>query len=683
MTWCLLGFCLVVSTGLNAQKQQPQKFGQSAFYQQIEEKAQENNGKVRCASYEYDQYLNSVNPKKETINEFESWFAPKIEAYKQKNSIKKTTDGTNIITIPVVVHIIHDNKAYGVDENITDEQILSQITVLNQDFRKMLGTPGHNTNPVGADTEVEFCMAQRTPDGQATNGINRLNIPTPVLDLGPWGQFITWTMEDIEDVLKPTTVWDSSEYLNVWVVDEILLGMVAGYAQFPVSSGLDGLDGGSLNEGAETDGIVVAHYAFGSSDIYPTGIYEAPYDKGRTTTHEVGHWLGLRHIWGDNNSCSVDATDSFNDFCLDTPPANDQNEGCTQTSTCSAPSMIENYMDYTNDSCQNIFTEDQKTRIRTALENAPRRVSLLTSSGCLAPQEFDAKVGIIDLGCDTEASPIILLSNIGTATVITSAEISYGIEGETPQTYNWTGMLNPHTDIQITLPIVEFEQESNFIVTLISINGTVDDNTLNNSSTALKTISSVYTSSALTLSLTTDDYGDETSWRLIDNSTGMTVIQGGGYSNNQTYSVSEELPDGCYTFTIYDEFGDGICCDYGQGSYTITSGSEVIVSGGAFGSSESTTFGINTTANVDSYNSFEKITLYPNPTNSILNINVTGTTELPENIFIYNTLGQIVKNLKVNSSSDLSVDVNALSNGIYLIKVTGQNQSKTLRFIKQ
>lgn len=685
MTWCLLGFCLVVSTGLNAQKQQPQKFGQSAFYQQIEEKAQENNGKVRCASYEYDQYLNSVNPKKETINEFESWFAPKIEAYKQKNSIKKTTDGTNIITIPVVVHIIHDNKAYGVDENITDEQILSQITVLNQDFRKMLGTPGHNTNPVGADTEVEFCMAQRTPDGQATNGINRLNIPTPVLDLGPWGQFTTWSMEDIEDVLKPTTVWDSSEYLNIWVVDNILIGMVAGYAQFPVSSGLDGLDGGSLNEGGETDGVVVAHYAFGSSDIYPTGIYEAPYDKGRTTTHEVGHWLGLRHIWGDNNSCSVDATDSFNDFCLDTPPANDQNEGCTQTSTCSAPSMIQNYMDYTNDSCQNIFTEDQKTRIRTALENAPRRVSLLTSSGCLAPQEFDAKVGIIDMGedCDFEVAPVIRLSNVGTSTVITSAQISYEIEGGAAQTYDWSGTLNTEDYVNITLPVVEFQQTSSFTATLISTNGTIDDNTLNNSKTVIKTIPTVYTSPTVTLSLTTDNYGDETSWELVNSGTGTTVAQGGNYSANQTVSFSFELTDSCYTFTIYDGYGDGICCDYGQGSYTLTAGSEVIVSGGSFGASESTSFVINTTANVDSYNSFENITLYPNPTNSILNINVTGTNELPENVFIYNALGQIVKTQKISSSSDLSVDVNALSNGIYLIKVTGQNQNKTLRFIKQ
>ncbi len=680
ITWCLSGFCLVVSTGLNAQKQQPQKFGQSAFYQQIEEKAQQNNGKVKCAAYEYDQYLNSVNPKKETINEFESWLAPKIEAYKRKKQTMKITDGTDIITIPVVVHIIHDNKAVGVDENIADDQVISQITVLNQDFRKMLGTPGYNTNPVGADVEVEFCLAQRTPDGQATNGINRLNIPTPLV----WGM-PTWSIDDIEAILKPTTVWDSEEYLNIWVVDNIMFGFIAGYAQFPVSSGLDGLDGGSINEGAETDGVVIGHSCFGSSDIYPGGTYSAPYDKGRTTTHEVGHWLGLRHIWGDNDSCEVDATDSLNDFCLDTPPADDANEGCAQTSTCSAPSMIENYMDYTNDSCHNIFTEDQKTRIRTALENSPRRVSLTTSSGCLAPTVFDAKIGIIDMGedCDSEVAPVIRLSNVGTSTVITSAQISYEIEGGTAQTYDWSGTLNTEDYADITLPLVEFEQTNNFTVTLIDINGTTDDNTLNNSKTAIKTIASVYTSSTVTLSLTTDGYGDETSWELVNSNTGTTVAQGGNYSNNQTYNQTFELTDDCYTFTIYDEYEDGICCEQGQGSYTLTADSEVIVSGGSFGASKSTSFTINTTASTNLYNSFENITLYPNPTNSILNINVTGTNELPENILIYNTLGQIIKSLNVNSSSDLSIDVNSLANGIYLIKITGQNQSKTLRFIKQ
>lgn len=685
ITFLLSSLCLVWSIGLNAQKQEKtsRNFGQSAFYEQIKEKAQESNGKVKCAAYEYDQFLNSANPKKETINEFESWLAPKIKQYKQKKTIRKTTDGANVITIPVVVHVIHDNKAIGVAENITDAQVISQITVLNQDFRKMLGTPGHNTNPVGADVEIEFCLAQRTPDGQATNGINRLNIPTP-----DFFGFPTWSMDQIEGDLKPSTVWDSDEYLNIWVVDNIFFGMVAGYAQFPVSSGLEGLDGGSLNEGAETDGVVIGHNCFGSSDLYPAGTYVAPYDKGRTTTHEVGHWLGLRHIWGDNSSCDVDATDSLNDYCLDTPPADDANDSCSQTSTCTAPSMLENYMDYTGDACQNIFTEDQKTRMRTVLDNSPRRISLVTSSGCLPPTAFDAKVGNIDLGsvCQAEVAPVVTLSNVGTSTVITSATISYGIEGEGAQTYNWTGTLDVQESIEIMLPVIEFQQTSHFTVTLIDVNGTIDDNTLNNSTTAIKTVSPVptFVSTTVILSLTTDDYGDETSWELINNNTGTTVAQGGDYPDNQTFTFNFELTSGdCYTFTIYDEYQDGICCDFGIGSYTLTAGSEVIVSGGDFGASESTSFVIDTTASVVSNNPFEDITLYPNPVNSTLNIGITGTTELPENIFIYNTLGQLVKNSKVNSSSDLSVDVSSFANGIYLIKITGQNQSKTLRFIKQ
>lgn len=690
ITLFLLGMCLVLTTGLNAQEQEkaPQRFGQSDFYKQIEEKAkQSKNGMVKCAAYEYDQYLNSVNPQKETIEEFESWLAPKIEEYKKRNQTMKATDEGNVITIPVVVHIVHDNKAYGVAENITDEQIFSQITVLNQDFRKMLGTPGHNTNSVGADIEVEFCLAQRTPDGQPTDGINRINLPTPIVNVPGLGEVTTWLMESVEDIIKPSTVWDSGEYLNIWVVDNIMIGMVAGYAQFPVSSGLEGLDGASLNEGPNTDGVAVAHYTFGSSDLYPQGTYMVPYNKGRTTTHEVGHWLGLRHIWGDNNSCTVNATDSFNDYCLDTPPANDLNEGCGQTSTCDEVSMIENYMDYTDDSCKNIFTEDQKIRMRTVLDNSPRRISLATSSGCVAPQDFDAKVGIIDLGssCDSEVSPIILLENVGTTTTITSAEISYGIEGEVPQTYTWTGTLNAHTETEIILPVIEFEQTSNFIVSLISVNGIIDDNTLNNSKSEIKIISEIetYSNSNVSLSLTTDTYGYETSWELISNNTGEVVAQGGNYGNNQTITQNFELTNGCYIFTIYDQYADGICCNFGQGSYTLTSGSDVIVTGGVFGASESTSFAINSTANIETTNLFDGITLYPNPTNSILNVKISDVMELPENLFIYNTLGQLVKTQKVTDSSDLSVDVSSFAKGVYLIQVTGQNSNKTLRFVKQ
>lgn len=676
---------VVISANLYAQQAQkkPKSFGSSVFYEQLAQKAQSNSGMIKCAAYEYDRYLNSINPKKESIEEFESWLAPKIEQYKLKNQIRKTTE--NVITIPVVVHVVHDNKPVGVEENISDEQILSQITVLNQDYRKMFGTPGYNTNPVGADVEVEFCLAQRTPDGQQTTGINRLNIPTPIMTIPGWGDFFTWSMEDIELNLKPNTVWDPEEYLNIWVVDEILLGTVAGYAQFPVSSGLPGLDGGSISEEAYTDGVVIAHYSFGSSDIYQEGTYMLPHDKGRTTTHEVGHWLGLRHIWGDTDSCIVDNIDSFNDYCLDTPPANDANQGCSQTSTCNVPSMYENYMDYTNDVCQNIFTEDQKTRIRTVLENSPRRNTLATSSGCIPPSTFDGKVGAIDIGgdCDVAVYPVVTLSNVGVSTIITSAEIAYGINGETEQIFNWTGNLNLQSDVEITLPLVEFQDTSDFTVTLVSINGTIDDNTLNNSKTVVKKFPSVYTSSTVMLSLTTDAWGDETSWELIDGNTGTIIDQGGNYSGNQTITEAWQLADGCYTFIIYDGFGDGICCEYGQGSYTLTSGSQTIVSGGSFGASESTSFVINVAASVNTYDPFGNITLYPNPVNSILNIDVAGVVELPDNITIYNALGQTVKHWEVKSFSDFSVDVSSFADGIYLIKLSGQSQNKVFRFVKQ
>lgn len=688
-TLLFLGLFSISGLFLSAQKNNnnPRNFGNSIFYEQIKEQAQENNGKVKCATYEYDSYLNSVNPEKERIGQFESWIAPKIEQYKKKRQTMKVADGTNVITIPVVVHVVHDNKAYGVGENITDEQVISQITVLNQDFRRILGTPGYNTSDVGADVEIEFCLAQRTPAGQVTNGINRLNMSTPVFDIPGWGEFPTWTMEDIEFDLKPSTVWEPEEYLNIWVIDNIQLGMIAGYAQFPVSSGLEGLEGGGISEEAYTDGVVISHFCFGSSDIYPEGTYEAPYDKGRTTTHEVGHWLGLRHIWGDKTSCVVDAIDSFNDYCLDTPPANTANQttqGCFQISTCSADSMLENYMDYTGDSCQNIFTEDQKMRMQTVLENSPRRNSLLTSSGCLVPQEFDLKVGAIDLGgqCDSQVSPVVILSNVGTSTTITSVEISYGIEGETTQTYNWTGTLDSGVDTEVTLPLVDFQQTSNFIVNVVSINGGVDDNTLNNVKTAQKIIPSSFNSSMTTLSLTTDNYGVETTWTLV-NEAGVLISQGGNYSSNQTYSQTFELVDGCYNFTIYDTQGDGICCDYGNGSYSLTADSEVIITGGSFGASQSTSFIISATAaSVDTKNIFDKVTLYPNPTNSILNV-VVGSSDLPENIVIYNMLGQIVRNQNVNNTTDLSLDVNSFANGVYLIKIEGQGQSKTMRFIKQ
>ena len=151
-------------------------------------------------------------------------------------------------------------------------------------------------------------------------------------------------------------------------------------------SGLDGLD---ANEGgALTDGIVVGYKYFGSSEKGDFPVLFAPFDLGRTTTHEVGHWLGLRHIWGDGD-CSAD------DFCADTPTAFEANNGCPfDNISCGSLDMIENYMDYTDDACMNVFTNDQTERMRIVLENSPRRRELVQLFITAVNEENEAQVTI-------------------------------------------------------------------------------------------------------------------------------------------------------------------------------------------------------------------------------------------------------------------------------------------------
>jgi len=336
-----------------------------------------DNGTIRCVSTEYEEYQQETNPKKETRAQFEDWMTNKI---KERQANRSSNSVLEVITIPVVVHVIHNGDALGSNENIRDAQVLSQIEVLNQDYRRMLNTPGYNDNEVGADIEINFCMAQVDPNGNPTNGIDRVNMG-----------IASFTIDDFDDSVKTSTYWDPEQYFNIWTCNfggdssDIL-----GYAQFPSSSRLGGL---SSNGGdASTDGVVIGYKYFGSKDIYSAGNYGSSgnqYRYGRTATHEVGHALGLRHIWGDNNSCTVNATDSEKDYCPDTPAQNEEHYDCeTYYDTClfaAGEDMTANYMDYSNDTCMNIFTQDQKERIRTVMQNSPRRASLITSTVCQAP----------------------------------------------------------------------------------------------------------------------------------------------------------------------------------------------------------------------------------------------------------------------------------------------------------
>ncbi|MFN7014955.1 MAG: peptidase, partial [Bacteroidia bacterium] len=231
------------------------------------------NGIVRCATTEYtkSKQARGIAPADDI---FEAWLAPKIEEIKRQRMLGRLP---SVIRIPVVVHVIHNGDAVGSGENIADGQVLSQITVFNQDFRKLAGTPGDG---LGVDTTIEFCMAQVDPNGNPTNGIDRRNLGTPNYN----GAAV--------EAAKATTIWDPTKYLNMWTFrfggD---LNGVLGYAQFPTGSGLQGMpDVDCITGEASTDGVVAAFDTFGSRTIFPAGSYNGTsYDKGRTMTHEVGH----------------------------------------------------------------------------------------------------------------------------------------------------------------------------------------------------------------------------------------------------------------------------------------------------------------------------------------------------------------------------------------------------------
>lgn len=283
----------------------------------------------------------------------------KIETFTQ-NKIQEMQNSKidgSIITIPVVVHVLYRNAT----ENISVAQIQSQLDVLNEDFRRT-NPDADNVWSQAADSEIEFCLVTVDPNGNATTGITRKS--TTRRD---WGTS--------DDMKRSSTggidAWNTSEYLNMWIVPQMLSngGTILGYAQFP---------GGN----SATDGVVMGYNYFGR-----TGNVSAPFDGGRTTTHEVGHYFNLRHIWGDSN-CG-------NDFVSDTPTHQTSNGGCPVGQvSCGSTDMVQNYMDYTNDSCMNLFTTGQKNRMRAVLEAGGARRTLALSDKCGAVTQPTCTDGI-------------------------------------------------------------------------------------------------------------------------------------------------------------------------------------------------------------------------------------------------------------------------------------------------
>jgi Pregnancy-associated plasma protein-A/Secretion system C-terminal sorting domain len=296
-----------------------------------------------------------------------------------------------VYRIPVVVHVIHNNASNFIgganNSNISDEQIKTQIRVLNEDYRRKVGTNGFNANPIGSDMEIEFELATKDPQGNATNGITRTYNAQASFDLQYDGA-----------ILANLIRWNYEKYLNIWVVKG--KNGTIGYSEFPYDSNLIGLESTPDDIAGQQvfDGVIIDYQNFGTC----CGTLRSSYNLGRTTTHEVGHWLGLLHPNGDE-TCG-------NDYCDDTPQIERMNDGTTcnkLTSNCGGvirTNLIEDYMDYSPDRCMNIFTLDQKNRTRAALQNSLRRQRLLQS---LEPLEEKEKLTI-----SVEPNPVTNFSKV-------------------------------------------------------------------------------------------------------------------------------------------------------------------------------------------------------------------------------------------------------------------------------
>lgn len=315
----------------------------------------------RCASTELDELTISKYPALQNLR------AKSEEAIQKRIKANRTSLRTNadeIITIPVVVHVVHskeDNTVGGQgNASITDAQIQSQIDVLNEDYGNASGYKGFYTDSLGVDTGIRFKLV------------------TVVRTLNDKEQFSPIT--DADELAKISPAWLTNRYLNIWVCR--LSDRYLGTSQFPVVTELNDLTAGLSTAEDEalrslTDGVIIDFRYFGRNS---PAITSSVYNLGRTTTHEVGHWLGLIHIWGDRN-CGTD-------HCEDTPTAFTKNEttdiSCTPVfSDCRGVrtrNMIENYMDYSPDVCMSVFTNDQKERMHAVLELSPRRAKLVEFS---------------------------------------------------------------------------------------------------------------------------------------------------------------------------------------------------------------------------------------------------------------------------------------------------------------
>ena len=391
----------------------------------------------------------------------EQWLAEnpqlrKAYEHEQANAVARTESNktmTATITIPVVFHVVYNTA----EQNIPDDRILEQLDVLNNDYSR-LNQDGQSTpSPflgVSAAANIQFCLAKRDPNNKPTTGIIRKQTTTQSFSTG-------------DDVKKTATGgakgWSKSKYLNIWICN--LTGNLLGYATMP----------GTAND--TLDGVVVSYSTIGGPDnvgVHPT------YNLGRTLTHEVGHWLNLIHIWGDDGG-----TCTGTDNVADTPNQASEHFGTPNFPTISCSNnpdgdMFMNFLDYTDDYAMNIFTAGQSLRMQDALNNS--RAALLTSKGCMdTTTTIDVAlqniINVETIYCQGSITPSVVIKNKGVGT-ISALTFSVKLDDNAAVNKNWTGSLVAGATTTVVLDMLTVPIGTHYLNVSATLSG--DGNLSNN-----------------------------------------------------------------------------------------------------------------------------------------------------------------------------------------------------------
>ncbi len=574
----------------------------------------------------------------------EDWnvaFQNLVAQKKAEQSANKTT--LNNYIIPVVVHVIHGGQAVGNYPNISQAQINSQILVLNNDFEGI----GYNSSTYPqsafanwaaaqniatasldslgriamADCGIKFCLATVDPQGNtlAEPGIDRINWQTRAGWVDPGSFTLNNSLRAfIDGTVKPQTIWDVTKYMNIWITDRSANTSLLGYATFPPLTGLGGLQ--SSTGTSTTDGFWCYSKCFGSATTFPgtSTTYLAGYNRGRVSTHEIGHYLGLRHIWGDG-TCA-------NDFCNDTPRGSTSNFGAPaypfNTTACSGNipdgEMYMNFMDYTNDPAKYMYTYDQAIRMQTAMANSPFRKFLGTHGVC-GPIPIVASFQNTFLACP--------------GVEMTLSNTSLGFPAAN---YTWTcngASFNPNNFV--TSPKISFPSPGTYVITLTADNGV--------SNVFSKTITVTSPPIVITASSPTICSGAPVTLNVSGSDT-YTWQPGNILNSTVTFSPTQTQVFTCYA--------------------TINYGCQ---------STASIAIQVAACTGINKWIAEQpKFNIFPNPSKDILNITFFSDKTNEVTMQVLDALGKTIINEKMEFSKDKQnkiVDISGLANGVYFLKL--------------